>query len=103
MKFVINAKEYDLDSINRLTLWDTLEMEKQSGLTLDALSERGTAMQEPGAGVDMLVVAVLVWMSRRKAGEILTLEQACDFELTDFEIIADEEPEETSAADPQTA
>lgn len=102
MKFVINGTEYDLDSINRLTLWDTIELEKQCGITLDGLSARAAAMQDNGA-VDTEIVGIMVWLSRRKAGEPLTLAQACDFMLSDFQMVPDEGDPEPEPLDPPTA
>ena len=49
-----------------------------------------------GSGV--IALAGLIWLTRRKAGETLTLEEATDFPLEELEFI-DDEPE--AEADPQ--
>lgn len=103
MRIVISGTEYSMSSLNKLTLWDTLELERQTGMTLDAFSERVQVMETSGT-TDLEVVCAIVWMARRKAGEKLTFEQACDFPLDELEMLPDPEDEAAAAAaDPPAA
>jgi len=105
VKIIISGHEYSMATISKLTLWDTIELEKQTGLTVDDFSKRmevmAAAQEDPTIPADMFVIGILVWLTRRKAGENLTLEQACDFPLDDMQVIEDETDQ--PAADPQPA
>lgn len=108
MKIIIAGHEYSMATVGKLTLWDVIEMEKQTGLTLDDFSARmqemGDVAAKGGDDVkpDYFAVGVLIWLTRRKAGESLTLEQALDFPLDELEMV--EEPGDVEASpDPQVA
>ena len=66
---------------------DLLRLQKDTGLTrkdLRLMRERVAALpqDEIEESEDALILtAVTVWLARRKAGEQLTMEEACDFPL----------------------
>lgn len=99
MKFIISGTEYGTASLSKLTLWDTIELQKQTGMNMDAFGARIEAMEQAGEP-DMEVIGILVWLARRRAGEALTLEAACDFPLDELETILEDGDE---PVDPQVA
>lgn len=105
MKVILGGTEYDLESVGRLTLWDGMELKKQTGITLNEFMERAskfTGEESPTEYDDetLLMVGIMVWMARRRAGENLTLEQACDFPINELEIRPDEPPDPQPAIPP---
>lgn len=116
MKIVISGKEYPVATQNDATLADFVALKDATGLTrkdLRELGERVSKMTEAEAEDSedaMLATGVTVWLTRRRAGEHLTLEEACDFPLAQLQFIvepgdaiaapaaAGEAPDPTSAA-----
>jgi hypothetical protein len=104
MKLVIGATEYPLGNINEATLDDLMMLRKQTGLGMKGLREKlqlldkfddpEDILDDPDA---LLAMGALVWLARRKAGEVLTLEQACDFPLHEMQFV--EEPDDVAVAD----
>lgn len=102
MKIKIGDAEYDAAEIGRLSLYDLIELKKQTGLEVDDITGPLEDMKDDqsliSTGSGVIALAGLIWLTRRKAGETLTLEEATDFPLEDLEFI-DDEPE--AEADPQ--
>ncbi len=102
MKIKIGDAEYDAAEIGRLSLYDLIELKKQTGLEVDDITGPLEDMKDDqsliSTGSGVIALAGLIWLTRRKAGENLTLEEATDFPLEDLEFI-DDEPE--AEADPQ--
>lgn len=103
MKIVIQGKAYEMASIGKATLFDVMEIKKATGMTIGEMEQHLTALAGSGtedpetAGAEllnnpegMIALGALVWLTRRRAGEVLTLEQACDFPLDELEFV--EEP-----------
>lgn len=113
MKLKIQGTEYSVDGLSRIGLFDILELKRQTGMTVDELQDRLTVVvsdadgdaDQTAAGLlgdesGILALAALIWLTRRKAGESLTLEQACDFPLEELEIVA-EDGDVVDTPDPQ--
>jgi len=102
MKIKIGDAEYDAAEIGRLSLYDLIELKKQTGLEVDDITGPLEDMKDDqsllATGSGVIALAGLIWLTRRKAGETLTLEEATDFPLEELEFI-DDEPE--AEADPQ--
>ena len=103
MKIKIQGTEYDVATLNKLSLFDLLELKKQTGLSVDDLQQTladsdGASLM--GSGDGLLVVGSLIWLTRRKAGEALTFEQACDFPLDALEFIEEESDQPAAPPDP---
>ncbi len=107
MKIKIGETQYDAAEIGRLSLYDLIELKKQTGLDVDDITGPLEAMKDDesliSTGSGVIALAALVWLARRKAGETLTLEEATDFPLEDLEFIDDEEEEVQEQLDPQSA
>lgn len=108
MKFVISGKEYSAEAVANVSMNDLRLMRKETGLTigqyqelLNVLSTKDSMndiFEDEGA---LLAFSVTIWLSRRAAGEKVTLEEACDFPLTDFGVVPDEQAAEESVPDPK--
>lgn len=126
--FVIRGKRYPVSNVFDLDLNDLRNLKRETGVTIGEFREMAGTMY--GKSIQqilmdesaLMAMSVIIWASRRKAGENITLEQACDFSLVgaDFSVIHDadddvdgepaEEPEdprsarrlETSPAGPPT-
>lgn len=108
MKVIIQGHEYDFDSLGTMTLFDSLELQKQTGMSVQEFADRGQLLAAAAAEAEaaevqlepdgdmLLLLAIMIWLVRRRAGERLTLEQATDFPMSDLQII----PDEASPADP---
>lgn len=109
MRIRIKDREYDPASANDATLWDLCEMQKQTGLSLDAMQSRleaisGLPEDEQAAAMfqpdNLMAIMTLVWLLRRRAGERLTLEEATsDFAVHELTFASDEG--EDDAPDPK--
>lgn len=110
MKIEIAGTEYPVDALGRLSLFDLLELKKQTGMNIDQMQAALTAGAENpddqassllGSAEGLTALGALIWLTRRKAGESLTFEQACDFPLDEMSFIDEpgDEPE-TEPADP---
>lgn len=109
MKLVIQGTEYPLGNINEATLDDLMALRKQTGLGVKGLRQRLDAMSSIEDSEDvlddpesLLAIGALVWLARRKAGESLSLEQACDFPLAELEFIDDEPQQADGDVDPKS-
>lgn len=94
----INGKRYERVEANAATLADFIALKRQTGLGLAQLQElvgqfEGLEPDEVAALVDehpellddvMLATGISVWLTRRHAGENLTLEEACAIKLDDL-------------------
>jgi len=107
MKIRISGSDYDPALLSKLSLFDLLELKKQTGLTVDDLQDNLAAAGEGdddggksllASEAGLLSVGALIWLARRKAGERLTLEEACDFPLEELSFV--EEPGDVEAAAP---
>lgn len=106
MKLVISGVEYPMASIGKATLLDVMELKKSTGMGIsDVETHLKRVADLPGDELlndseAMVALGALIWLTRRRAGEQLSLEAACDFPLDELEFVAepgDEEP----APDPQ--
>ena len=101
MKIKIGDAEYDAAEIGRLSLYDLIELKKQTGLEVDDITGPLEDMKDDqsllATGSGVIALAGLIWLTRRKAGEReLTFEQACDFPLDELEFV-DDTPEVVEA------
>lgn len=109
MRMIIEGRDYSVNGIGRLSLFDLLELKRQTGLSVEEFQSGLAAMDgATSAGVlsdekSLVALGALVWLTRRKAGEVLTFEQACDFPLETLEIVAEpgDEVGDDAAPDPQ--
>lgn len=126
MKISISGRQYEADSLGKATLLDTLEMKKQTGMSLgdletklSELSNLGTpapenatpeetaaAEQSSAAAIfdspeHLIALGAFVWLVRRRNGERVSFEEACDFPLDELAFIEDEADEPVVSADPK--
>ncbi len=95
MKLVLNGEAVDLDKeARRITIWQYLELEDETGITADQLQNIGTAVSSTKA------LAAFAFLIRRHRGEQVTFREAAE-QLTPEDIIGDDDPE--TAADPTSA
>jgi hypothetical protein len=107
----INGKRYQRIEANSATLADYIALKRQTGLgladlqavlaqfeDLDDADIESLAASRPDLVDDMLLATgVSVWLTRRHAGEDLTLEQACAVRMEDIRSI----PEPGDHAEPK--
>lgn len=90
MKIIIEGTTYPL---LEATLADFLALKAATGLTRVDLEDlhlqvRGLSERERNRSDDALLLAgITVWFARRRAGENLTLEQACDVPMSAVEFV----------------
>lgn len=95
MKLIINGKQYAGVSLDQATLADWIALKTATGLSRADLIEQakaceGLTVEELGQRDEaILLTGISVWLSRRHAGERLTLEEACDVPMTDIEFVAE--------------
>jgi hypothetical protein len=98
VKIKISGAEYDIAELGKLSLFDLLELKKQTGLDVDGLqevfkdAEDGDGSSVLASEEGLTAFGAMIWLSRRKAGERLTFEEACDFPLEELEFV-DDDPE----------
>lgn len=108
---VIRGKSYPSSNVVDLSLNDLRNLKAETGVNVGEFRELAKRlngrtideiMMDDGA---LMAMSIIVWASRRLAGEQVTLEEACDFSLLDdFEVIPDpDEPGEDDAGDPPSA
>lgn len=109
---VIRGKSYPSSNVIDLSLNDLRNLKAETGVTVGEFRNLAKGlhgltldqvMEDDGA---LLAMSIIVWASRRRAGERLTLEEACEFSLTDdFEVIPDPDDDaaEGDAQDPPSA
>lgn len=113
MKIIIEGRTYQAASPDDAQLSDLVALKRDTGLSkkdIRELGERVEAMSEDEAEDSeeaLLSLAVMVWLTRRKAGEFLTMEQACAFPFNELQFIPEDgdEPAQPAgeAADPTRA
>lgn len=111
MHVLIKGVRYDFDALNKASLLDLIALKKETGLTMQTLSNIYEALEkrskEPdydflGDEDNLLLMAVLLWLARRKAGErTLSFEESADAPLSEIEFVADpdDEPEADEPAE----
>ena len=95
MKFIIEGREYPFRAP---TVWEMGELEEICGISAQEFEELSPTRQK----------LVFIWFARYQAGERLTLQQANDFSIDDFDIAVEPgDPvavhEAVAAADPTRA
>lgn len=116
MRVVVSGTEYSFEALNKASLLDLIELKKQTGLTVDDLGKMIAAMEDaakaaegdddPGASFladegNLLVLAVMIWLSRRRAGErSLKFEDSADVPLSDVQLVPDDTDGEQSEEAP---
>lgn len=118
--FVIHGTRYPIADIGSATLFDLIDLKKQTGLGVRDLErnladfatigEEGatfaTFEDALGSEAHLLAFAALLWLTRRKAGETgMTVREAADIPLEEIDFEdddADEAPQapEAPAVDP---
>lgn len=111
--YIIEGRRYPMVSLDSLSLWDAMDLNKQSGLTIERVEELLrdiAATGEKGAKFatsddvyqspeHLMAMVVQMWMARRAAGERdITIREAGSVPLRDWSVVLEggEEP----AADP---
>lgn len=96
MKLVISGTEYDVGSIGKASLADLVALKVQTGMGLGALREglanaqrlkSGDALDDEQA---LMALGALIFLTRRRAGEKVTFEEACSFPLDELEVITED-------------
>lgn len=83
MKVILDGKAYDAVTPDSITLADLLALKSATGMSREDLEAvaakvRGmTEAQQMRSDEALLLAGVSVWLARRHAGELLTLEEAC--------------------------
>ena len=113
MKIVIAGVKYGLEeSISKATLGDLYTLKIKSGVSVKTIRDTFTSFGEMTDALDLLDDATalinlqgVIWLSRRKAGEAVTFEEAgnvsfteLSFEVEDDEGADDEDPKEPAAS-----
>jgi hypothetical protein len=118
MLLEIEGKRYPMVSAGEATLADLIAIKRQTGFSVGELQEmadlfEGLDEKEAEAAADahpdeaLVMFGIAVWLSRRSAGESLTLEEACALPMDKIRQIAepgDKAPAKKKAAkkaDPQ--
>ena len=102
MKIVISGTEYP--GIRSLTLSDLIALEREAGIPQAEVFdlEEKIKGKSPGeimrTSAGLLYVGIVVWATRRRAGERLSLEQACDVELSELTFLLEPGDAVTAAA-----
>ena len=97
MRIVIEGREYDAANLAKVTLLDALELKKQTGMSLADIEEGmktaddGSLLEDEGA---LKALAAFMWITRRRAGENITFNEAADVPMADISFIDDEPAEE---------
>jgi hypothetical protein len=111
MKLIIHGREYDAVSLEKATLLHAMELKVQSraitadgqGLGTKALEDLQRRAELTGAEADadanMLMFCVMVFFTRRAAGDRITFEEAASIGPGDFEVIR--EPGDTPEPQPE--
>lgn len=101
MKVRIEDRIYDMAGLDSAHLSDLIALKRETGLGVVAIQEGLAGLGADNLTDDALVaLGCIVWLTRRRAGERLTLEQACEFSLSDLEFMPDESDEPGQAPDP---
>lgn len=93
MKIIIQGKTYEGVLGDDVTLSDLMAIKTATGMTrgdLEDLTKRVSKLSEKElqrSDEALIVAGVSVWLARRHAGEMLTLEEACAVKMSDVEFI----------------
>ena len=108
MHVLIAGNRYDFDALNRVSLGDLIELKKQTGLSMGDIEKIYTRLQTEANNPDfdflgdeghLLLLATLVWLGRRKAGERLTFEESAATPLSDITFVPDADEGENVAVE----
>ena len=81
MKIKISGTEYDAAQLGKLSLFDIIELKRQTGLSVDELKESFADVDRDNPETAMrseetlIGFGAVVWLARRKAGEHLRQDQ----------------------------
>lgn len=100
MLLEIEGKRYPMVSAGEATLADLIAIKRQTGIGVGELQELAAAFEglegdeaekaaESHPDEALLLFGVAVWLSRRAAGESLTLDEACAVPLDKIRQIAE--------------
>ena len=105
MRYVIQGREYAAASIEEISLTDLLALTRELGWSVDELQNRLTSMADfetPEEALNdeesLLALGALIWLTRRRAGERLSFEEACDFPLSSLDVVLEDGDEAAIAA-----
>lgn len=107
MKIVIAGREYPQPDFDRVTVWQQISFQKETGMTPKDIREMGERVQsmtqeQREDSTDALIVAgIAIWIARASAGEDVTFQQACDIPFSDVQFVA--EPGDEESPDPRPA
>ena len=109
MKFRIEDREYDAQAaVENMSLQTLVDLKRSSGIGIKTLVESVKEFKKFKSPLDLLdslealdAFRILIWLSRRNAGEDLTMEEANSFPLNKFALIVDDAPAETVPDDPK--
>jgi hypothetical protein len=93
----IGTRTFPAVSVDSATLADLLAIRSQTGFSkkdLREMAERTEKLTEEeveDSDEALTMIGILVWLSRRHAGEDLTLEEACAFPLAELEFILEKD------------
>lgn len=102
MKFRINGKEYDAGAgLEKATLQTLYVLKVKHGIGLKSLAEAAKRLEKISDPMEIMedteglqAFMVIIWLARKHAGEIISLEDANDdFGIADLEMVDDDEPE----------
>lgn len=97
MLIKIEGRSYPAVSVDSATLADLLAIKAQTGYSkkdLREMAERTEGLSEEeieDSDEALVMIGILVWLSRRHAGEDLTLEEACAFPLGELEFVLEKD------------
>ena len=97
MKIKISGTEYDAAQLGKLSLFDIIELKRQTGLSVDELKESFADVDKDNPETAMRSEETLIGFG---AGERLTFEEACSFPLDELEFIAEPDDGLDDAVDP---
>lgn len=93
MKIIIQGRTYDGVLGDDVTLSDLMAIKTATGMTradLEDLTQRVSKLSEKElqrSDEALIVAGISVWLARRHAGEMLTLEEACAVPMTEVEFV----------------
>lgn len=101
MKLKISGKEYDVDAgASKATLQTLYVMQREYGVNMADLAEKAErfkGVRDPRqllGNPDLLeALLILIWMARRYAGEIMSLEESGSFPIDELEFVPEPAPE----------
>ena len=98
MRLIIGTAEYPLANINDASLEDLMQLKQMTGIGMKTLRVRLEGLSQFADPEDVLddaesliALGALVWLTRKRAGEKLSFEDACKFPLSELSFAADPE------------